>query len=308
MHSVERTKASEPSHADSFGSWCLDQAFAATDASAAEYFIHKVAHSLHSPGANEGLSRETVEERIRAAPPLKQAFKKSWAAFEEYEVVETEWQRESEARRTEERKKWMEWRDALRSREMELRENRADPEVLHQLALAYLGRYTNVEGDTPCDRLRALLDDDDLIAAVLDAFRRHSSAPTYPSLRRSSAFTRRIGAILWRSPFWSAWKSLRERYRSAKCQSTTRGPHRRSHSTTRYFSSSREAGTRRCCGRAPALQPTFSPSSSGRRCGPARITTPGFSRSWTARCSRTGRPLPCWTHFPFVARRSRPMT
>ena len=177
-----------------FGSWCLDQAFAATDGSAAEYFIHKVAHSLHSPGADEGLSRETVEERIRAAPPLKQAFKKSWAAFEEYEVVETEWQRESEARRTEERKKWMEWRDALRSREMELRENRADPEVLHQLALAYLGRYTNVEGDTPCDRLRALLDDDDLIAAVLDAFRRalkRSDIPVASEIIRLHAENRR---------------------------------------------------------------------------------------------------------------------
>ena len=170
MRAVERRlfRARRP---DNFGGWCLDRAIAATDVGAAEYFIREVVRSVHGPGPDEGFSRELVQERIRGHSPLEQAFRESWADFEKYDAMETELQRESNARRTKKRERRREWRDALRSREMGLRENRAHPEMLHQLAMAYFGRFTNVQGDTPRYRLRALLDDDDLIAAVLDAFR-----------------------------------------------------------------------------------------------------------------------------------------
>ena len=170
MQAVERRLFLAARPAD-FGVWCLDQAIAATDAAAAEYFIREVARSVYGPRADKALSRAMVEERIRGAAPLEQAFKKSWATFEEYDAVERQWQRQSDARQSEELQKKREWRDALRLREMGLRENRAQPEILHQLAMAYFGRYTNVEGDTPHDRLRALLDDSDLIADILEAFR-----------------------------------------------------------------------------------------------------------------------------------------
>ena len=197
MQTVERRLFRARRPAD-YGAWCLEQAIAATDIGAREYFIREVARAVYGPRLDEGLSREKVEERIRGASPLEQAFKKSWTAFEEYDAVETEWQRQSEARRdarrTKERQRRREWRDALRSREMTLRENRVEPAVLQHLAIVYFGRYGDIEADTPRDRLRALLDDDDLIADVLDAFRGavgRSDVPVASEITRLHAENRR---------------------------------------------------------------------------------------------------------------------
>ena len=211
MQAVERRLFRARRPAD-FGAWCLDQAIAATVGGAREYFVREVARAVYGPGLDEGLSRATVEERIRGRVPLEQAFRKSWAAFEEEDAVETEWQREFDARmdalRTRERRRRMEWRDALRSQEMELRENRSDPEILYQLAMAYFGWYTDVEGDTPCDRLRTFLDDDNLIAAVLDAFRGavgRSDVPVASEIIRLHAENRRHSLAL---PFLAGLEEL----------------------------------------------------------------------------------------------------
>ena len=181
-----------------FGGWCLDQAIAATDVGARNYFIREVERSLRGPRPDEGLSREMVEERIRGHAPLEQAFRKSWADLEKEDASTAEWKRKSEARRDarrmEERQRRREWRDAVQSRKATLRGNRARPKLLHELAMVYFGRYTNLEGDTPCDRLRALLDDDALIAAVLDAFRGtvgRSDVPVASEIIRLHAKNRR---------------------------------------------------------------------------------------------------------------------
>ena len=102
----------------------------------------------------------------------------------------------------------MEWREAVQSREAALRENRSDPEILYQLAMAYFGWYTDVEGDTPCDRLRTFLDDDDLIAAVLDAFRGavgRSDVPVASEIIRLHAENRRHSLAL---PFLAGLEEL----------------------------------------------------------------------------------------------------
>ena len=164
-----------------FGRWCLDQALAANDGEVASWFMERVAVSVHRRRHDEGLSREVVEECIRGNAELGRAFTLCFTELETTDALESSSRRQDEARSTELRREWEEWRDAVRSHRAALRENRAEPAVLDQLAMAYFGRYVNVEGDTPRGRLQYLLADEDLIDEVTDAFRgaiRRSDVPS----------------------------------------------------------------------------------------------------------------------------------
>lgn len=154
-----------------FGRWCLDQALAANDPEVASWFMERVAVSVHRRRHDEGLSREIVEERIRGRTPLVRTFIRELDRLLKTDELDADIRREDQARRKEEHQEWEGWRDAVRSHRAALRENRAEPPVLDQLATAYFGWYVNVEGDTPRGRLQYLLADEDLIEEVTDAFR-----------------------------------------------------------------------------------------------------------------------------------------
>ena len=80
------------------------------------------------------------------------------------------------------------WRDGVASRASDLRENRAPGRLLHDLAQAYAGRFSNVAGDTGRERLLSLLDDDEgLVEEVLGALRgvqRRSDLPDEKEVMR----------------------------------------------------------------------------------------------------------------------------
>ena len=88
-----------------------------------------------------------------------------------------------------------EWRDDVKLQETALRENRCQPALLDQLAIAYLGGFSNVRGNTPLDRLQNLLgNDENLIQAVLDGFRgaiRRNDAPSAAEIIRLDAQSQR---------------------------------------------------------------------------------------------------------------------
>ena len=64
------------------------------------------------------------------------------------------------------------WKARVRKSEVELRENRADVDLLHELAEAYLGGNGDVVGDTPRQRLNDLLGDDrEMVETVLAGIR-----------------------------------------------------------------------------------------------------------------------------------------
>ena len=170
--------------------WCLDRATAVADHEAARYFMHEVALSVHRRRHDEGLSREVVEKCIGGNAALRQVFAERLAELEGYDAQDARLRQEDEAldeawvrMRQRERR---EWREAVTSQQAALREGRGDSALLDQLALAWFGGYVAVEGDTPADRLRCLLGDDDLpgdddpIQAVLDALRGTVGRPDVP--------------------------------------------------------------------------------------------------------------------------------
>ena len=176
-----------------FGRWCLDQALAANDGEVASWFMERVAVSVHRRRHDEGLSLEVVEERIRGRTPLVRTFIRELDRLLKTDELDADKRREDQARRMEGQQEWEEWRDAIRSHRAALRENRAEPSVLEQLAMSYFGRYVNVEGDTPRGRLQYLLADEDLIEEVTDAFRgaiRRSDVPSPAEIIRLHACNR----------------------------------------------------------------------------------------------------------------------
>ena len=218
MQAVERRlfRAERP---PDFGHWCLEQALAASDHEIAGYFMEQVATSVHFRHRNDGLSREIVEQLIRGNAVLGQRFAERLTMLEEIDALEAGYQGRNEARKEEERRKWearkkeerqesKEWRDAVRARRAALRENRSEPAVLHELAAAYFGWYANVEGDTPRERLRYLLADEDLIGDVTGAFRGavgRSDMPSPAEIVRLHACNRRHHLAL---PFLAGLEEL----------------------------------------------------------------------------------------------------
>ena len=207
MRSVERRLFRAERPAD-FGRWCLDQALAANDGEVASWFMERVADSVHRRRHDEGLSREIVEECIRGKAELGRTFTRCFTELEATDARESSNRRQDEARRTEQRREWEEWRDAVRTHRAALRENRAEPAVLDQLATAYFGWYVNVEGDTPRGRLHYLLADENLIDEVTDAFRgaiRRSDVPSPAEIIRLHARNRRHHLVL---PFLAGLEEL----------------------------------------------------------------------------------------------------
>ena len=168
-----------------FGSWCLDQAFAATDRDAADWFIERVAISIHYGRQEEGLSRTSVECRLAEDSVLRAAFARRLSALEEYESREVQFAGE---RRRETQRRRRDWRIRVTSNEVSLRGNRCPPSLLHRLAQVYFNEFVDVEGDTPADRLRNLLGSkDDLIDTIMEGFResiRRTDVPTDSEILR----------------------------------------------------------------------------------------------------------------------------
>ena len=167
-----------------YADWCLDQATAAADHEVAGYFVHEVALSVHRRQHDEGLSREVVEKRIGGNAALRQVFAERLAVLEGYDEQGARFRQEDEAldeawarKRQRERR---EWREAVKSEQATLRKGRGDPALLEPLALAWLGGYVGIEGDTPEARLRYLLGDDDLVHVVVDALRGTVGRPDVP--------------------------------------------------------------------------------------------------------------------------------
>ena len=152
-----------------FGSWCLDQAIVAEDHEKAAWFMRKVAHSVYHHRFDEGLSQEIVERRIKDHAGLLSMFTERLTAREEVHTCEKDFQEQHDSEKKQRRR---EWRNHVKPREAALREGRCEPALLHQLAEVYFGRFVDVEGDTPLDRLRNLFGNDEpLIEAVREGLR-----------------------------------------------------------------------------------------------------------------------------------------
>lgn len=172
----------DPSPPSDFGDWCVDQAIAATQSQEARYFLMRALDADY--GGEE--ADEAVGRRIACHPHLKSLYGELLDA-RITQLENARRIRDGYAQRVRDREALKEgrrgkWREEVKPHEEELRENRAPPGLLHNLAKAYLGGYGDVRGGRPEDRLRVLLGtDDSLIGAVLDGLRGSIERSDIPS-------------------------------------------------------------------------------------------------------------------------------
>ena len=166
VHEIRSRLSSDVEPLD-FDEWCLTQA-AKTETNtkaATDFFLDQVVARQD----NERISDETVEERLAHDPTLVAEYKKLQRRRKQDASEYTS--RSTGLDRSQAKQRRKEWHDHVKAHESALRENRAAPMLLHELADIYLGGINDVQGAECRDRLRDLLGDDDLMDTVIEAFR-----------------------------------------------------------------------------------------------------------------------------------------
>ena len=152
-----------------FGLWCLKQAVAMADTQphVAELLLERAFGTHVDQKNNEGLSLEVLKEHTRKNETLNSKLTKllSLSSIPPIppELLETR------KKYTEERKQQEEqWLEYVRSNEAALRENRAAPDLLYQMAYKYFGRFFRRGGDVGLKAIEEWLQGDrNLIDATL---------------------------------------------------------------------------------------------------------------------------------------------
>ena len=138
--------ASPPSD---FGLWCLNQAIAMADTKpqVAEYLLEWAVRTHTDQSGNKGLSLKVLREHTQGNETLK-AYLDRLLAPPPIPPIPPELL-ETRQRYTEERKQQEEqWLEYVRSNEAALRENRAAPYLLHQMADRYFGNFLRFGGNS----------------------------------------------------------------------------------------------------------------------------------------------------------------
>ena len=182
MHKEEHGRLLGAARPSDFGLWCLDQASGAEDANAADWLLGEIAACLHYGRFSKGLSREVVSRRLAGYDGLQDLFDKRIAELEKVASDGSASERRSQAQLRTERPNW---HRHVKPHEEELLGNRARPALLYELAKVYFGGYLNVRGNSPRERLNALLAGDvSLVEAVLFGFRKTMERDELPSDRQ----------------------------------------------------------------------------------------------------------------------------
>ena len=165
------------------GHWCLDQSVLLVDTTpwVAEHLLEMALFSWRQHTEDEGLSVDVLQNAVRENEALTIKLDELLSRPVVY-PQETEEDPEYVQILAERQRQETESREYVRSNEQALRENRASPHLLRELALGYFGLLADTSGTTGVNALRKLLDDEeDLVVAVLSGFLRsidHPDAPT----------------------------------------------------------------------------------------------------------------------------------
>ena len=162
-----RNRLYDASLPSDFGLWCLKQAvtMADTKPQVAECLLGWAVQARTDPSSNEGLSLDILQEHTRKNEMLK-AYLNRLLAASSISPRQQEWQ-EQDRRYAEERKQEEEqWLEYVRSNEAVLRENRAAPYLLCQVAIRYFGDAINVRIPGGSKDIEQELRDPSLIDAV----------------------------------------------------------------------------------------------------------------------------------------------
>ncbi len=144
---------------EGFGTWCLEQAeaWAARDRRVVHYLLRHACHVAHCGGDASGISLHALGARARANAVLNGVYREIRESDRRVRLEMERHERDHERYREVEGQRHEEWLDWVRASEAALRDGRGDLALLHQLALAYLGRLLGAEGDDPWSRLHSLL-------------------------------------------------------------------------------------------------------------------------------------------------------
>ena len=159
--------------------WYLEQALSSPNSKVARYFIENVAVFVHRHPSDEGLSRDTVRDRLVDNPMLMRAFNHRLTSFRDIISRQKDLRLQDDENKRQFKQHWC---DRVSAHKTALRKNRCPSALLHDLAAAYLGYFVNVEGETPLVRLGNLLDNNqNLIHAVLEGLRGSIERSDLPS-------------------------------------------------------------------------------------------------------------------------------
>ena len=153
-----------------FGLWCLGRARRTKKHRAARFYLGQSCRAVAYREYDSGLSLESLLEGTQNSAQL-QSILQSILVFDLWpEYLEQRAERQSYLLESERKRRT--FVALVREHVDALRENRCGPGLLHQLGLAYLGLFADVEGDSPEQRLSYLFgDDQDLIDATLNGLR-----------------------------------------------------------------------------------------------------------------------------------------
>lgn len=164
--------------------WYLERAAAETHDELKQYFFSRAATQLARQSGQEWLTLDALDY---LAPWMREhpEFERDLEPFVSLPI--DHWRKQEAARK----RKWdrkqvkrMEsWRSHFREHFDTIRDGSASPSVLYELAQVYLNMYSDIQGETPNDRLNYFLGgDEELISAAYTGFRRCLDRDDLPSV------------------------------------------------------------------------------------------------------------------------------
>ena len=197
--------ASQPSD---IGLWYLKQAVAAADTRprVADYLLEEAVRAGKNPSGNEGLSLEVLREHAQSNERLKANLERLLAPRPiPSQFLERE--RKNKENAEERRRRKEEWLAYVHSNEAALRENRAVPDLLHEMAWEYFGGvrrfvgrdFSGVSGPQAIGEL--LQDDQRLVDAVLQGLRGAIDREDVPDVKEVFSFRKKGDSHYLALPF-----------------------------------------------------------------------------------------------------------
>ena len=173
-----------------YGIWCADQALSARNARVANWFAREAAVFVQGNDGEWAGQRDEVARKLSRDARLAHVFEEWLTEIDEQRHANRLAARPP-ADPTPDDGRFDGNRDLVRSNAKALRGNVCPPNLLHHLAVAFLGGFSDVRGDTPAERLRCLLGpDDDLVSAAYAGLRgaiHRTDLPAWTEVSRLAA-------------------------------------------------------------------------------------------------------------------------
>ena len=164
-----------------YGLWCLQRLPCLPEDTLARYLLEEAVDAVNNQHGDQGLSLELIEE-VAGRNEMHQSWLEDLLVCL---VEERHWTRQQKERKHKEdhRKVRDKWTRNIKSQEASLENDTADPYLLHNLAGIYYGRFFDLEGDTPVERLRHFLGHDEgLVNAALGGMCRSLDRKDVPTV------------------------------------------------------------------------------------------------------------------------------